>query len=143
MKLTMPGVLTTETQSHRENEEQKDPRTAPIIGAAIELHRALGPGLLESAYEECLCHELHLRGLAFQRQVDLPVPYKGLKLDCGYKMDVVVEDEVVLELKSIEKMLPVHEAQFLTYMKLSGKRVGLLINFNVPLLTQGIIRRVL
>jgi len=139
----MPAVLTTETQSHRENEEQKDPRTAPIIGAAIELHRALGPGLLESAYEECLCHELHLRGLAFQRQVDLPVPYKGLKLDCGYKMDVVVEDEVVLELKSIEKMLPVHEAQFLTYMKLSGKRVGLLINFNVPLLTQGIIRRVL
>src|SRR5438445_1431188 len=143
MKLTMPRVLTTETQSHRENEEQKDPRTAPIIGAEIEVARALGPGLLESAYEECLCHGLHLRGLAFQRQVDLPVPYKGLKLDCGYKMDVVVEDEVVLELKSIEKMLPVHEAQLLTYMKLSGKRVGLLINFNVPLLTQGIIRRVL
>ncbi|PYX23071.1 MAG: GxxExxY protein [Acidobacteria bacterium] len=139
----MPGFITTETQSHRENEEQKDPRTAPIIGAAIEVHRALGPGLLESAYEQCLCHELHLRGLAFQRQVDLPVPYKELNLDCGYKMDVVVEDEVVLELKSIEKMLPVHEAQFLTYMKLSGKRVGLLINFNVPLLTQGIIRRVL
>jgi GxxExxY protein len=139
----MPGLLTTETQSHRENEGQKDPRTAPIIGAAIEVHRALGPGLLESAYEECLCHELHLRGLAFQRQVDLPVPYKGLKLDCGYKMDLVVEDEVVLELKSIEKILPVHEAQLLTYLKLSGKRVGLLINFNVPLLTRGIIRRVL
>jgi GxxExxY protein len=139
----MPGVLTTEPQSRRENEEQKDPRTARIIGAAIEVHRALGPGLLESAYEECLCHELYLRGLAFQRQVDLPVPYKGLKLDCGYKMDVVVEDEVVLELKSIEKILPVHEAQLLTYLKLSGKRVGLLINFNVPLLTQGIIRRVL
>jgi GxxExxY protein len=139
----MRGILTTGTQSHRENEERKDPRTAPIIGAAIEVHRALGPGLLESAYEECLCHELHLRGLAFQRQVDLPVPYKGLKLDCGYKMDVVVEDEVVLELKSIEKILPVHEAQLLTYMKLSGKRVGLLINFNVPLLTRGIIRRVL
>jgi len=139
----MPGVLTTEPQSRRENEEQKDPRTARIIGAAIEVHRALGPGLLESAYEECLCHELYLRGLAFQRQVDLPVPYKGLKLDCGYKMDVVVEDEVVLELKSIEKIVPVHEAQLLTYLKLSGKRVGLLINFNVPLLTQGIIRRVL
>jgi GxxExxY protein len=133
-------------QRHRvteKNEERKDPRTAPIIGAAIEVHRALGPGPLESAYEECLCHELHLRGLAFQHQVDLPVPYKGLKLDCGYKMDVVVEDEVVLELKSIEKILPVHEAQLLTYMKLSGKRVGLLINFNVPLLTRGIIRRVL
>ena len=139
----MPGVLTTEAQSHRENEERKDPRTAPIIGAAIEVHRALGPGLLESAYEECLCHELHLRGLAFQRQVDLPVPYKGLKLDCGYQMDVVVEDEVVLELKSIEKILPVHEAQLLTYLELSGKRVGLLINFNVPLLTHGIVRRVL
>jgi GxxExxY protein len=142
-EIRMPGFITTETQSHRENEERKDPRTAPIIGAAIEVHRALGPGLLESAYEECLCHELHLRGLAFQHQVDLPVPYKGLKLDCGYKMDVVVEDEVVLELKSIEKILPVHEAQLLTYMKLSVKRVGLLINFNVPLLTRGIIRRVL
>jgi len=137
------GFLTTESESHREKERQKDPRTGPIVGAAIEVHRALGPGLLESAYEECLCHELHLRGLAFQRQVDLPVPYKGLKLDCGYKMDVVVADEVVLELKSIEKILPVHEAQLLTYMKLSGKRVGLLINFNVPLLMQGIIRRVL
>jgi hypothetical protein len=79
-EIRMPGFITTETQSHRENEERKDPRTAPIIGAAIEVHRALGPGLLESAYEECLCHELHLRGLAFQRQVDLPVPYKGLKL---------------------------------------------------------------
>ena len=139
----MPGVLTTETQSHRENEERKDSRTAPIIGAAIEVHRALGPGLLESAYEECLCHELHLRGLAFQRQVDLPVPYKRLKLHCGYKLDVVVDDTVILELKCVEKILPVHEAQLLTYMKLSGKRVGLLINFNVPLLTQGIIRRVL
>jgi GxxExxY protein len=138
----MTVISTTETQSHRENEGQKDPRTAPIIGAAIEVHRALGPGLLESAYEECLCHELHLRGLVFQRQVDLPVPYKGLQLDCGYKLDLVVEHEVVLELKSIEKILPVHEAQLLTYLKLSGKRVGLLINFNVPLLTRGIIRRV-
>ena len=143
MKLTMPRVLTTETQSHRENEEQKDPRTAPIIGAAIEVHRALGPGLLESAYEECLYHELHLRGLAIQRQVDLPVPYKGLKLDCGYKMDVVVDNTVILELKCVEKALPIHEAQLLTYLKLSGKRVGLLINFNVSLLTQGIVRRVL
>jgi GxxExxY protein len=100
------GFLTTESQSHREKERQKDPRTGPIVGAAIEVHRALGPGLLESAYEECLCHELNLRRLAFQRQADLPVPYKGLKLDCGYKMDVVVADEVILELKSIEKILP-------------------------------------
>jgi GxxExxY protein len=139
----MRGILTTETQSHGENEERKDPRTAPIVGAAIEVHRALGPGLLESAYEECLCHELHLRGLAFERQVALPVPYKGLKLDCGYKMDVVVDSTVILELKCVEKILPIHEAQLLTYLKLSGKHVGLLINFNVPLLTQGIVRRVL
>jgi GxxExxY protein len=134
-------LLTTESQSHRENE--KDQRTAPIIGAAIEVHRHLGPGLLESAYDQCLCHELHLRNLPFQRQLDLPVSYKGIKLDCGYKIDLIVSDEVIVELKSIERILPVHEAQLLTYLKLSGKPVGLLINFNVPLLTRGIIRRVL
>jgi len=106
--------FTTEAQSHRENEEPKDPRTSSIIGAAIEVHRHLGPGLLESAYEECLCHELHLRGLDFRRQVELPVLYKGLNLDCGYKIDLVVQDEVVLELKSVEKLLPVHQAQLLT-----------------------------
>ena len=135
-------LVTTESQRHRESEE-RDSRTAPIIGAAIEVHRHLGPGLLESAYEECLCHELHLLGLNFQRQVDLPVAYKGLKLDCGYRIDLIVADEVVLELKSVEKLTPIHEAQLMTYLKLSGRRVGLLINFNVPLLTQGIIRRVL
>ena len=107
------------------------------------MHRFLGPGLLESAYEECLCHELHLWGLLFQRQVDLPVSFKGLKLDCGYKADLIVDDAVILELKCVEKIHPVHEAQLLTYLKLSGKRVGLLINFNVPLLTRGIVRRVL
>ena len=136
-------LLTTESQRHRENEEQKDPRTSPIIGAAIEVHRVLGPGLLESAYEECLCHELYLRGLSFERQVALPVSFKGLQLDCGYKIDLVVEREIVVELKAVEKILPVHEAQLLTYLKLSGKHVGLLINFNVPLLTRGIIRRIL
>jgi GxxExxY protein len=135
-------LLTTESQRHREIEE-KDPRTSPIIGAAIEVHRHLGPGLLESAYEQCLCHELHLRGLPFECQVDLPVSYKGLQLDCGYKIDLVVASEVIVELKSIERILPVHEAQLLTYLKISGKRVGLLINFNSSLLTQGIIRRVL
>jgi GxxExxY protein len=133
----------TEAQRHREGEELKDPRTSPVIGAAIEVHRHPGPGLLESAYEECLCHELHLRGLDFRRQLDLPVLYKGISLDCGYKIDLIVQDEVILELKSIEKLLAVHQAQLLTYMKLANKRVGLLINFNVPLLTQGIIRRVL
>jgi len=136
-------TLTTESQRHRENEEQKDPRTSPIIGAAIEVHRLLGPGLLESAYEECLCHELYLRGMSFERQVALPVTFKGILLDCGYKIDLVVEGEVVIELKTVERILPVHEAQLLTYLKLSGKHVGLLINFNVPLLARGIIRRIL
>ena len=136
-------LITTEAQRHREIEDGRDPRTSPIIGAAIEVHRNLGPGLLESAYEECLCHELHLRGIDCKRQVPLPLLYKGLKLDCGYKIDLIVQDEVVLELKAVERFLPIHEAQLLTYLKLTGKRVGLLINFNVPLLTQGIVRRVL
>lgn len=92
-------ILTTEAQRHRENANEKDPRTAPIIGGAIEVHRVLGPGLLESAYEECLCHELHLRGLSFERQVDLPVSYKGLLLGCGYKIDLIVQEQVILELK--------------------------------------------
>lgn len=107
------------------------------------MHRHLGPGLLESAYEECLCHELHLLGLAFERQVEFPVSYKGIKLDCGYRIDLIVRKEVVLELKAIERILPIHQAQLLTYMKLSGMSVGLLINFNARLLTHGIIRRVL
>ena len=117
--------------------------TEQIIGAAIEVHRELGPGLLESAYEQCFCHELHLRGLSFQCQLDLPVMYKGLKVDCGYRLDVVVNDSVVLELKSVEQILPIHQAQLLTYLRLSGKKVGLLINFNVAVLKNGIIRRVL
>jgi GxxExxY protein len=117
--------------------------TEAILGAAIEVHRALGPGLLESAYHECLCHELALRGIEFKRQVDLPVVYKGIRLDCGYRMDIVVEDTVVLELKCVDAILPIHEAQLITYLKLSGKRVGLLINFNVPVLKDGIRRRIL
>jgi len=117
--------------------------TGQIIGAAIEVHRVLGPGLLESAYEECLCHELEMRGIAFRRQVVLPVEYKGLLLSCGYRLDVVVEDQVILELKAVEKLMPIHDAQLLTYLKLSGKRVGLLINFNVELLKHGIVRKVL
>src|SRR5216683_2972173 len=116
--------FTTESQRHREDEEQRDPRTSAIIAAAIEVHRYLGPGLLESAYEECLCHELHLNGVAFKRQVPLPVLYKGLPLDCGYQMDLIVRDEVVVELKAIERILPVHQAQLLTYLKLSKKPVG-------------------
>jgi GxxExxY protein len=118
--------------------------TEQVIGAAIEVHRELGPGLMESAYEECLCHELHLRGVRFERQVPLPVRYKGVGLDCGYRIDLVVEDSLVLELKCIEHILPVHEAQLLTYLKLTGNRVGLILNFNVSILTRGgIIRKVL
>jgi GxxExxY protein len=137
------NILTTEAQRHRGTEGERDPRTALIIGAAIEVHRHLGPGLLESAYEECLCHELHLRGLTFERQVSLPIAYKGIHLGCGYKIDLIVEHEVILELKTVEALLPVHEAQLLTYLKVSGKHVGLLINFNTAILTHGIKRLVL
>jgi GxxExxY protein len=117
--------------------------TEQFIGAAIEVHRELGPGLLESAYEQCLCHELSLRGISFQRQVPLPVKYKGILLDCGYRIDLIVADEVILELKCVDKIIPVHEAQLLTYLKLSGKRVGLLINFNSEVLRTSIKRMVL
>jgi GxxExxY protein len=117
--------------------------TAEIIGAAIEVHRVLGPGLLESVYEECLCHELSLRQITLKRQVPLLMQYKGVALDCGYRVDMIVADTVVLELKCIETLLPIHEAQLLTYLKLSRKPVGLLINFNVPVLKDGIRRRVL
>jgi GxxExxY protein len=116
--------------------------TEQIIGAAIEVHRVLGPGLLESAYEQCLCHELSLRQIAFRRQADLPVRYKGILLDCGYRMDLVVEDLVVVELKTVDKILPIHEAQLLTHLRLSRRAVGLLINFNVPLLKDGLKRMV-
>jgi len=111
-----------------------------VIGACIEIHKTLGPGLLESAYEECLCHELRLAGLGFERQRPLPVAYKGVQLDCGYRLDVVVENKLVVELKSVEMLAPIHEAQLLTYLKLSGLTVGLLINFNVPVLRRGIKR---
>jgi len=117
--------------------------TNKIIGAAIEVHKELGPGLMESAYEECLCHELRLRGVGFERQLPLPVEYKGLKLECGYRLDVVVEDAVILELKCVERVLPVHVAQLMTYLKMTGKRVGLIINFKVEVLSRGIVRRVL
>lgn len=117
--------------------------TEIIIAAAIEVHRHLGPGLLESAYQKCLEHELKLRGVKVRCDLDLPVEYKGTLLDAGYCIDMLVEDEVVVELKAVEKVLPVHEAQLMTYLRLSGKRVGLLINFNVPVLKDGILRRVL
>lgn len=111
-----------------------------VIGMLIEIHRALGPGLLESAYEECLCFELAHAGIPFKRQVSLPVVYKDIRLDCGYRIDILVDDCLILELKAVEKLLPIHDAQLLTYLKLSGKRLGLLVNFNVPVVKDGIKR---
>ena len=117
--------------------------TEQILGAAIEVHKVLGPGLMESAYEECLCHELNLRGLRFTRQMTVPVSYKGVSLDCGYKLDLLVDDTVILELKCDDRISSVREAQLLTYMKLLNKPVGFIINFNVPVMRAGIVRKVL
>jgi len=117
--------------------------TEAVIGAAIEVHRALGPGWLESAYTQCLCHELNLCGLSFVTEHSLPVVYKGLRLDCGYRVDLVVAGVVVVELKAVDRLAPVHEAQLLTYLRLGGWKVGLLLNFNVAVLRDGIRRRVL
>ena len=114
--------------------------TKQVIGAAIEVHQHLGPGLLENAYEECLCHELGLRGLELRRQVNLPVRYKGVKLDRGYRLDIVVEKRLILEIKSVEKLLAIHEAQLLTYLKLSNSHLGLLLNFSAATMRQGIKR---
>ncbi len=117
--------------------------TEAVIGAAIEVHKHLGPGLLESAYEECLCHELKLRDIPFKRQVPLPINYKGVELDCSYRIDILVNDEVVVELKATDQILPIYEAQTLTYMRLGGWKVGLILNFNVPILVKGVKRLVL
>jgi GxxExxY protein len=117
--------------------------TEAIIGSAIEVHRQLGPGLLESVYEECMCEEPRLRSVPFKCQIELPVVYKGRETGGKYRIDLVVANEVVVELKAVERLLSVHEAQLLTYLRLTGKHVGLLINFNVAVLHRGIIRRVL
>ena len=117
--------------------------TREIRAAAIEVHKQIGPGLLESVYEECLCRELSLRGPSFQRQVPVPVTYKGVALDCVYKLDLVVEQKVILELKNVKEIEPIHEAQLLTYLRLTGKKVGLLMNFNAVLMRDGIKRMVL
>lgn len=124
-------------------DEGLDRVTEAIIGAAIEVHRELGPGLLESTYEACLAYELAQRGLKVERQKPLPVVYKGLKLDIGYRVDLLVEDRVVVELKAVDHLEPIHEAQLLSYLRLSGCNVGLLINFNVRILKDGIKRLVL
>ena len=114
--------------------------TEAVIGAAIAVHRALGPGLLESTYEACLVYELTELGVALERQKALPVQYRSVWIDCGYRIDLLVGNEVIVELKAVERILPVHEAQILTYLRLSGHAVGLLLNFNVPLMKDGIRR---
>ena len=119
---------------------EENPLTENIIGACIETHRRLGPGLLESVYEECLSYELALRDLSFQRQVPIRVAYRDRILECGYRADIIVEDRVVLELKSVEELLPVHKAQLITYLRLGGYPIGLLVNFNVTSLRQGLRR---
>ena len=113
------------------------------IGAAIEVHRALGPGLLESVYQRCLCCELELRGIPYRAQVELPVVYKGMKLDLGFRLDILADEQLILELKAIDQLHPIHEAQLLAYLRLADLRLGLLINFNVPLLKNGIRRLIL
>lgn len=114
------------------------PLVERVIGCAIDVHRVLGPGLLESAYDRCLAHELSLRKIRYRRQIPLPVVYKGIDLDCGYRVDYVVEDELLLELKAADRLLPIHQAQLLTYLRLLRLRQGLLMNFNVALMTHGI-----
>jgi GxxExxY protein len=114
--------------------------SSKIIGAAIQVHKAIGPGLLESAYEECICHELSSQSSSIERQKPLAINYKGIKLDCGYRLDIVVENTIILELKSCEKIEPIHKAQLLTYLKLSGLNLGLILNFNVPVMRDGIVR---
>jgi len=150
-------MINTETQRHREVQEKDElgeekqelndglyaDLTREIIGAAIEVHRHLGPGLFEHAYAECLCHELRLRGIPFIREVDLPISYKGIRLDWAYRADLIVDGKVIVELKAADGPVGVHEAQLLTYLRASRERVGLLINFSARVLRDGILRRVL
>ena len=127
-------------REHRDHREERDGLTGRVIGCAMEVHRSLGPGLLESAYQHCLAKELSVQGIDFQIQVPLAVDYKGTRIDCAFRIDVLVQQRLILELKSVEAISAIHEAQLLTYMKLSGIRTGLLLNFNVRLLKEGIKR---
>lgn len=126
-----------------DREKRLDPLTGKVIACAIEVHRTLGPGLLEATYEQCLAHELNLVGIPFELQCPLPVQYKGIRLQCGYRVDVFVDGRLIIELKSVETILPVHQAQLLTYLRLSKCHTGLLINFNVSQLKQGLKRMVI
>jgi len=124
-------------------EKDVDEITKDIIGVAIEVHKTLGPGLLESAYEACLCKELLAKGVSFKRQHNLEANYKGAKIDCGYRLDLIVENKIIVELKSVDKLIPLYDAQLISYLRLCEKNVGLLINFNVLVLRHGIRRKVL
>ena len=135
--------LTTEATESTEPAKAANELTEIIIGCAIEVHGTLGPGLLESTYEICLCRELNLRGIPFERQVPIPVEYKGVKLDCGYRADLIVGGKILVEVKAVDQLAPIHEAQLLSYLKLGGLKVGLLINFNERMLTHGVHRKVL
>lgn len=135
--------MNTFTAEGAENTEEDGYWSGVIIGAAIEVHRILGPGLLESAYEECLAYELSSKDVPFERQVAVPVVYKGEKLDCGFRVDLIIAKQVVVELKSIERLLPVHDAQLITYLRLTRIPIGLILNFNVHSMRDGIRRRVL
>lgn len=137
------SFLTAELAENAEAVKNFAELTDAVIGAAIEVHRALGPGLLESTYEICLCRELSIREIPFERQVAIPVEYEGVKLDCGYRADLVVTGRLLVEIKSVDALASIHEAQLISYLKLGGWHVGLLINFNVQLLKSGIRRRVL
>jgi GxxExxY protein len=142
-------ILTTETQrtQRRHRENRMNPHvnqlTHAIIGAAIEVHRSLGPGLLESSYHKCLLRELFVRGIPFEKERPLPLEYKGINLECGYRIDVVVAGLVVVEVKAVEALAPIHDAQLLTYLRIGGYKLGLLINFNVVVLKNGIHRRIM
>ena len=139
----MPSGKGEESLKHQELPPEVESIAHEIVDAAFTVHRALGPGLLESVYEACLAHELSKRGLKIDRQVILPVVYDSIRLEAGLRLDMLVENQVVVELKAIEVLLPVHEAQMLTYLKLTGHRLGFLMNFNVPLMKDGIRRMVL
>jgi len=115
-----------------------DPATGLVIGCAIEVHKALGPGLLESVYQPCLAYEPTIRGVSYAQQVPLPVVYKGMPADCGYRLDLVIEDRLIVEVKCVDRLLPLHDAQLPTYLRLYGASRGLLINFNVPRLVDGV-----
>ena len=147
----IPRTFNCSPQRHREHKGRTEKRmnealnklSYELIGAALEVHRVLGPGLLESSYRKCLYGELFIRHIPFQREWPLPLDYKGLRLDCGYRMDVVVARQIVVEVKSVEALAPIHEAQLLTYLKVGGYRLGLLMNFNVLVLKDGIRRKIL